>query len=123
MKETQLEQARLERESQLEQARLEERERDRQLEQAKLVHEQAKLALEQAKLNQASTANQKPNTLNLAKNIPLLPTFHEDDPDAFFVTFEKTAQRLQWEKKEWPWLLQPKLVGKASTVFFKSGYL
>ena len=112
-----------EKERELEQEKLRQ---ERELEQEKLRLEEEKVKLEREKLQiELATLDQKKKqenstqrkALNLSKNIPLLPTFNEEDPDSFFTTFEKTADHLEWEKTEWTWLLQPKLTGRASIVF------
>ncbi|XP_047479369.1 uncharacterized protein LOC125032316 [Penaeus chinensis] len=51
------------------------------------------------------------------KNLPLVPSFLENDPDGSFRNFEKTAEHFKWPYTEWTWLLQPKLSGKAAITF------
>lgn len=96
----------------LQKRELEEKEKDRQIELAKIrqLEESTKLKEEELKL-------QKEKSFNLGKSITLVPTFEESDPEKSFATFEKTAIHLKWPKAEWPWLLQPKLVGKAQKTF------
>ena len=72
--------------------------------------------IEEEKLKLKKSESEK-NKFILSKNISLVPTFEESDPDKSFTNFEKTAKHLKWPKEEWPWLLQPKLVGKAHKVF------
>ena len=50
---------------------------------------------------------------DLAKNLKLLPTFTEYDPDDYFKVFEEMADHFQWPREQWVWLLKPKLTGKA----------
>ena len=50
----------------------------------------------------------------MTKNIKLVPSFTEYDPDDYFKTFEETATHLKWPKDQWVWLLRPKLSGKAA---------
>ena len=53
---------------------------------------------------------------DLAKNIKLVPTFMEYDPEDYFRLFEETAKHLKWPEDQWIWLIKPKLTGKAAKV-------
>ncbi|XP_063585832.1 uncharacterized protein LOC134763205 [Penaeus indicus] len=99
----------------VERQKLEERARDREIEIAKLKLEERKL---EAKLNGTGDNDSVINeSFNLTKNLPLVPSFLENDPDGSFRNFEKTAEHFKWPYTEWTWLLQPKLSGKAAITF------
>ena len=51
---------------------------------------------------------------DLAKNIKLVPSFLDFDPDDYFCVFEETANHLKWPREQWVWLLKPKLTEKAA---------
>lgn len=54
---------------------------------------------------------------DVSRNVRLLPKFEEDDPEAFFLQFEKLAATLQWPRDYWSILIQTVLVGKARNVY------
>lgn len=49
--------------------------------------------------------------------VNIAPEFSEEDPDDFFRYCERIVDYNGWLNKEWSWLLQPKLKGKASLFF------
>lgn len=51
---------------------------------------------------------------SLAYCTKLLPVFNEEQPDDFFVAFQRTARNAGWPRHTWP-LLQHRLVGKAQS--------
>lgn len=100
---------------QLEKQKLEEKAKDREIEIAKLKLEERKLeATLSGTCNNDFIINE---SFNLTKNLPLVPSFLESDPDGSFRNFEKTAEHFKWPRTEWTWLLQPKLNGKAAVTF------
>ncbi|XP_064113196.1 LOW QUALITY PROTEIN: uncharacterized protein LOC135219913 [Macrobrachium nipponense] len=87
-----------------------------------LAHEQ-QLEYERISLEREKLAAQKLESERLAeekskktKNIKLVPTFTDYDPEDYFKTFEETALHLDWPRDQWVWLLRPKLTGKAAKV-------
>ena len=52
-----------------------------------------------------------------AKNIRLVPRFHEKNVENFFPQFEKVAESLKWPKEVWPTLLQSVLFGRAAHIY------
>ena len=109
--EMELAKLRLDREYELEYQKIkveqENREKDRSLKEKELA--QSNL-IESEKINAGKR-------FDLRKNVTLVPSFDELDPDAYFSNFERTANHLNWPKSEWSWLLQSKLSGKAALTF------
>ena len=76
--------------------------------------ERAKITLDNKEAEQEILLNSAP--FDLAKNIKLVPTFSEYDPEDYFRLFEETANHLKWPVEQWVWLVKPKLSGKAAKV-------
>ena len=57
------------------------------------------------------------SVFDATKHIRLVPQFHEDDADKYFVMFEKVAHSLNWPKDKWVLLLQSVLKGKAQQTY------
>ena len=55
-------------------------------------------------------------TLDVTKQMALVPQFRESEIDSYFGVFERIAVSMQWPKEVWPLLLQCKLSGKAQEV-------
>lgn len=53
---------------------------------------------------------------DISKNLKLVPPFRESEVDAYFVTFECIATKLNWPKDVWALFLQCSLTGKAQEV-------
>ncbi|XP_076859481.1 uncharacterized protein LOC143512733 [Brachyhypopomus gauderio] len=53
---------------------------------------------------------------DISRQISMVPTFRENEVDAYFAIFERIATTLSWPRAVWPLLLQCKLVGKAQDV-------
>ena len=53
------------------------------------------------------------SVFDATNHIRLVPQFHEDDVDKYFVMFEKVAHSLNWPKDKWVLLLQSVLKSKA----------
>ncbi|XP_068249716.1 uncharacterized protein [Palaemon carinicauda] len=81
----------------------------------KFEQEKAKLSREN-KEHEISLLEAQEKPFDLAKNIKLVPTFSDYDPEDYFKTFEETALHLDWPRDQWVWLLRPKLTGKAAKV-------
>ena len=60
--------------------------------------------------------SQPPCKTDLLKYVKLLPSFPNDDPEAFFREFESTAKHFEIPQADWVWLIKPKLSEKALTV-------
>ena len=71
--------------------------------------------LELAHAQYTPNGEQTSPTLDLAKNIRLVPKFEEDRVDAY--SFEKVANSLKWPQEFLPMLLQSVFVGKAADVY------
>lgn len=101
-----------------------------QTEERKILAEKEKLALE---LELAKFKSQNPDfhtdrrslqdgvherkEFDVSRNSRLIPKFEEDDPESFFMQFEKLANTLQWPREYWTILIQTVLVGKARKVY------
>ena len=59
---------------------------------------------------------QSPRKTDLLKYVKLLPSFPDEDPEAFFREFESTANHFDIPQTDWVWLIKPKLSEKALTV-------
>ncbi|XP_064089975.1 uncharacterized protein LOC135203981 [Macrobrachium nipponense] len=81
----------------------------------KFEQEKAKLSREN-KEHEISVLEAREKPFDLAKNIKLVPTFTDYDPEDYFKTFEEIALHLDWPRDQWVWLLRPKLTGKAAKV-------
>ncbi len=57
-----------------------------------------------------------PTHFDVAKNIAIVPPFHEKEVEAYFQTFECIASALKWPTEVWALMLQCKLTGKAQEV-------
>ena len=55
-------------------------------------------------------------SLDLCRQIQLVPQFTENNVDKYFPDFDCIATNLHWPKSEWSLLLQCKLIGKAHEV-------
>ena len=99
-------------------------EKDRELQKEKeekdreLQLEMKKLELE-GKKHASETNSQRGSSLNadVARNIKLVPKFHEKDVEKYFLHFEKIAETMKLNKTIWPLLLQSVLIGKAQEVY------
>lgn len=54
---------------------------------------------------------------DIPRNIRLVPTFHEENVDGYFLHFQKIALSAKWPRDAWPMLLQTALKGKAQEVY------
>ena len=57
------------------------------------------------------------SSIDVQRNIKLVPEFNEKEVDGFFLLFEKVADRLEWPSKIRTLLLQSVLKGKAQIVY------
>ena len=80
----------------------------------KVEREKAKINLQNKESEQQILRNNAP--FDLAKNVKLVPSFTEYDPEDYFRLFEETAKHLNWPVEQWVWLIKPKLSGKAAKV-------
>ncbi|KAI2644500.1 hypothetical protein H4Q32_028512 [Labeo rohita] len=53
---------------------------------------------------------------DVAKNIEIVPPFHEKEIEAYFQAFERIVTALKWPTEVWALMLQCKLTGKAQVV-------
>ncbi|XP_050705709.1 uncharacterized protein LOC126991056 [Eriocheir sinensis] len=67
-------------------------------------------------LQSSDRGTRTPNRLQITKFLPLMPQFSDYDPEAFFREFESSAIHFDLPKEDWPWLVKPKLNGKALAV-------
>lgn len=58
-----------------------------------------------------------PSSFDVAKHVRLVPPFQDKDLDSYFVTFERTAQSLDWPPDKWSILLASSLKNKAQTAY------
>lgn len=49
--------------------------------------------------------------------LKLVPAFDEDEVDDYFVSFEKTAEQMEWPTNKWAILAQSKFIGRARSVY------
>lgn len=91
-----------------------------QVEQSKfnlmLRMEEEKARLHQSNKKQEIQLLEAHTSFDLAKNMKLVPSFTDYDPEDYFKLFEETAIHLNWPKAQWIWLLRAKLTGKAAKV-------
>ena len=57
------------------------------------------------------------SSIDVQRNIKLVPEFNEKEVDGFFLLFEKVADRLEWPSKIRTLLLQSVLKGKAQIIY------
>ncbi len=57
-----------------------------------------------------------PTHFDVAKNIAIVPPFHEKEVEAYFLAFERITSTLKWPTEVWALMLQCKLTGKAQEV-------
>lgn len=57
------------------------------------------------------------DTFDITRQSRLVPSFDENDPQEFFLQFEKTAMSLSWPVKYWPVLIQTNLVGRGRSAY------
>ena len=57
------------------------------------------------------------SVLNPARNIRLVPPFHEKEVDKYFAHFEKADDSLNWLKDSWVLLLHSVLVDKVQDIY------
>ena len=99
-------------------------ERKRKEMELELEFEREKVKIQLSLLENRSKSKEPSNNTSLeikpfdiSKNSILVGSFDEDDPEAFFESFEKLAKQLEWNKKYWSVLIQTKLVGKARIIY------
>ena len=92
----------------------EEKEKEREREREKEQHELAMLT-QRANLGIGTTVPKQ--KFDVTKHFRLVPTFDEEDPEEFFLHFEKVAGNLEWPKDYWPALLQSALTGKGRSTY------
>lgn len=92
-------------------------------EQGKMELEKAKLDLEFLKLNLmkegklSSSGQEQSMSFSITSNLKLVPKFNEEDPDTFFILFERMAELRNWSDENRVALLQCVLTGKAQVAF------
>ena len=91
-------------------------ETDREIAIAEQEKEKAKI--EADKEIQLAQLNSKPDVktdtpFDASKFVRYLPDFVENDPDLFFLTFQRTAKQLKIDEVHWGILVQNRLTGKA----------
>ena len=84
-------------ELEVERERLKDREREREF-QLTYLEKKAQLM--------DGVDDQKEHCFDLCKNVKLVPSFDEKDPDEFFQQFETIANSLKWPIGYWPLLIQ-----------------
>ena len=84
-----------------------ERERERQ-------HD---LAMLTQRANLGISTNPPNVDFDVSKYFKMVPRFDEEDPEEFFLHFEKIATNLKWPKDKWCALMQSALVGKGRSTY------
>ncbi|KAK3098851.1 hypothetical protein FSP39_023736 [Pinctada imbricata] len=112
----------IEREEKERQFEKEEKKSQLEREKQERMHErELQFELEKLKLEKGAKENPVPSPVksefDAAKNIRLVPKFHEKSVDKYFPHFEKIAANLKWPRDFWPTLLQSVLIGKAAEVY------
>ena len=92
---------------------LKQKELDAKMQRDKLEMELRLKQLDLEKQQQKS----RTSSMDVSRNIRLVPPFKEDKVDKYFIQFEKVAKSLDWPKRMWPTLLQSVLIGKAQTTY------
>ncbi|KAG7166684.1 hypothetical protein Hamer_G010312 [Homarus americanus] len=91
----------------------EERERERE--------RQHELALAQASSRrrdlQALSLESETKLFDVTKHLRLMPAFDEEDPEDFFMQFEKIAKSSQWPEESWVVMIQSVLTGSVRSAF------
>ncbi|XP_063592504.1 uncharacterized protein LOC134769695 [Penaeus indicus] len=64
----------------------------------------------------AGFSQQKPR-FDISKHAKLIPLFDEQDPEEFFLQFEKIAESLDWPEESWTVMIQTAFTGQAKRVF------
>ena len=94
----------------LKQSEAEEKERERQREAEEKERErQHELALLQIQ--------SRPVHFDISKHLRLMPSFDEEDPEEFFMQFEKIAKSSNWPENSWIAMIQSVLTGSARSAF------
>ncbi|XP_063585382.1 uncharacterized protein LOC134762766 [Penaeus indicus] len=75
-----------------------------------------KLELELQIGERAGFSQQKPR-FDISKHAKLIPLFDEQDPEEFFLQFEKIAESLDWPEESWTVMIQTAFTGQAKRVF------
>ncbi|XP_037776712.1 uncharacterized protein LOC119573573 [Penaeus monodon] len=75
-----------------------------------------KLELEIQIGEKAGFSQQKP-CFDISKHSKLIPLFDEQDPEEFFLQFEKIAESLDWPEESWAVMIQTAFTGQAKRVF------
>ena len=77
--------------------------------------------LELQKVTTSTTRSEPPSTastsFDVSRQVRLVPQFHEQEVDKFFLHFEKVATNLHWPPESHTMLLQSALIGKAREVY------
>lgn len=91
-------------------------------EESKLELDKARLEVEVLKLNlikegkSLNSSELQGMSFSFSSNLKLVPKFNEEDPDTFFILFERMADMKEWSDTQRIALLQCVLVGKAQMV-------
>lgn len=115
--EIQLQLAKFELEKERMKLEFEEKQKQREMEEKQMEFQLKMREMELAHLGANPPKEKSPQGFDVTKNIRLVPKFDEEGVDAFFVSFEKVAKRLDWPTEYWTLLLQSALVGKAAKIF------
>ena len=75
------------------------------------------LALLEKKAQLGMRHDSDSDRFDIYKSVRLVPSFDEDQPDEFFIQFEKLARQFDWPVEKWTALIQGKLVGKGKTAY------
>ena len=85
---------------------------------------QLQLKLKELELQRATSAPARPEppstpspSFDVSRQVRLVPQFHEQEVDKFFLHFEKVATNLHWPPESHTMLLQSVLIGKAQDVY------
>ena len=101
-------------ELELREKELEMRDREMQLQLKLKELELQKVTTSTTRSEPTSTAS---TSFDVSRQVRLVPQFHEQEVDKFFLHFEKVATNLHWPPEPHTMLLQSALIGKAREVY------
>ena len=100
----------------LEQVRVKESaETEREVARIALEKEKLRVQLEMKKMEHEGAKTKR--EFDVGRNICLVPKFHEQEVDVFFLAFEKVANSLKWPSEYWSLLAQSAFTGRAQEIY------
>ena len=90
-------------------------ETERELARIALEKEKLRVKLELKKMELEGAKSKR--EFDVGRNICLVPKFHEQEVDVFFLAFEKVANSLKWPSEYWSLLAQSAFAGRAQEIY------